>query len=187
MGKVYSKEDIERIANTDPELLTPQERGMKNLIPTMAVKGGPSTNPRGNYKRTPNLGGRIRKLMENEDFLKTILKSTPSQWKDIVDKTPGSIIAAGIVSAATKEIAKVVSDGKPVSKELRDLIDLLNKVGYGEKVVHEAGDSFFEKANINFNVISTPTLEEITGKNQDEEDEQDNENLNQGTDTNKEI
>jgi len=184
MGKTFSKEDIERIANTDPELLTPQERGMKNLIPTMAVKGGPSPNPRGNYKRTPNFGGRIRKLMEDENFLNTILKSTPGQWKDIVDKTPSAIIAAGIVSSATKEVAKAVSDGKPVSKELRDLIDLLNKVAYGEKVVHEAGDSFFEKANINFNVIPTPTLEEITGKNQDEED---NENPNQDTDTNEEI
>lgn len=170
MGKKYSKEDIERIANTPSDLLTPEERGFKNIIPTIGYKGMPPTNPRGNWKKTPQLGTRVRKLMEDEDFLGTILKSTPGQWKGIVDKTPAAIIAAGIVAGATKEIAKAVAENKPISKEVRDLVDLLNKIGYGEKVVHEAGETFFDKATISFNVVSTPTLEEIKDKDADEED-----------------
>ena len=170
MGKKYSKEDIERIASTPADLLTPEERRFKNIIPTIGYKGMPPTNPRGNWKKTPNFGARVRKLMNDEEFLKTILKSTPAQWQGIVDNTPASMIAAGIVAGATKEIAKAVAENKPISKEIRDLVDLLNKIGYGEKVVHKAGETFFDKANISFNVVSTPTLEEIKDKDADEED-----------------
>ena len=81
------------------------------------------------------------------------------------------MIAAGIVAGATKEIAKSVAENKPISKEVRDLVDLLNKIGYGEKVVHEAGETFFDKANISFNVVSTPTLEEIKDKDKDNDEE----------------
>lgn len=169
MGKKYSKEDIERIANTDPELLTPEERGFKNIIPTIGYKGMPPANPRGNWKKTPNFGHRVRKLMEDEELLSTILKSTPNQWKGIVDKTPAAVIAAAIVSNVTKEVAKSLSSDKPISKDVRDLVELLNKIGYGDKVVHEAGDTFFDKANISFSVVKTPTLEEIQNENSEED------------------
>ena len=172
MGKKYSKEDIERIKNTPDDLLTSEERKFKNIIPTIGYKGMPPTNPRGNWKKTPSFSSKVRKLMNDEEFLKTILKSTPSQWQGIVDNTPASMIAAGIVAGATKEIAKSVAENKPISKEVRDLVDLLNKIGYGEKVVHEAGETFFDKANISFNVVSTPTLEEIKDKDKDKDDDE---------------
>lgn len=161
MGKMFSEEDIKRIAATeDPALLTLEERRMKQLIPTMAKKGQ-VLNPNGRPKGSISWSTKVRKLMEDEDFLKTILSGTPKQWEGIVEKTPGSIIAAGIVANATQMIGESVKSGKPINKDLRDIIELLNKIGYGEKVVHEAGESFFEKAKFEFNVVETPKLEDI--------------------------
>lgn len=141
---------------------------MANPNPSPATRFTSTNQPKnkGRKKGSRNFSTSFRKLMTNEKFAKSIIGKTPEQWEGIVDNIPTDVIAAVVVAkiqqAAVTEM--VENPGVPPSKELRESILLLNKLGYGEKVVIEPEESVFERVNLNFNVVqSARTEDELDG------------------------
>ena len=154
--KRYTKEDIEelkKVREENPELLTPEERRLANLKP---VKPGEVRNKTGGKKKgTKYWSTHFKRLMADENFLKTIIKQSPKEWEGIVEDCPADVIAAGIIATVTKEVAKAIAEGKSLDHATQRSIELLNKLGWGEKVVHEVDDEngFFQQPSIQFNVV----------------------------------
>lgn len=164
-----TKEEIQALAKKPYEDLTPEERRLVNLNKGFWEKGQ-SGNPRGPRKGCRNWSTIFHKLMGNEDFLHTIVKSLPKDWQDIVEETPAELIAAGLVATIAKGVAKCLVEEKPLPKDIRDAISLLNKIGYGDKVVYEDPDGVFERTTLNFRVVKPA----ITREEDMSESERDN-------------
>lgn len=163
--KKYTKDDIERLRklrDEDPSQLKPDEARYANLHP---IEKGEVRNPKGRGKGVKNWSTHFKRLMGDEKFLKSIVKSLPSQWTDTVDEVPASVIAAGLIATATQNVARAVAEGRPVDEQTLKIIDRIEKIGYGEKVVHGVDEEqgFFEK--VEFNFITHP------GKKQEEKSE----------------
>lgn len=151
-----TKEEIQALAKKPSEDLTPEERRLVNLNKGFWEKGQ-SGNPRGPKKGCRNWSTIFHKLMGNEDFLHTIVKSLPKDWQDIVEETPAELIAAGLVANIAKGVAKSLTEDKPLPKDIRDAISLLNKISYGDKIVHEDPDGFFSAPVIKYEVVPDRT------------------------------
>lgn len=151
-----TKEEIQALAKKPYDELTPEERRLVNLNKGFWEKGQ-SGNPRGPKKGCRNWATIFHKLMGNEDFLHTVVSSLPKDWQDIVEDTPAELIAAGLVANIARGVAKSLSTDKPLPKDIRDAISLLNKISYGDKVVYEDPDGVFEKTILNFRVVK-PTI-----------------------------
>lgn len=146
----YTREDIEAFKKEDPALLTGEQKRLANLKP---ANKGEVRNPNGNTSIP--WSSYFKKLMNNEDFLNTIISSLPKEWNDIVDKTPASVMAAGIIAVATREIAKKVASGEQIDEKTLRLLDRIKDIGYGDKVTHELDDNgFFEHTKITFEVVN---------------------------------
>lgn len=157
MESKYTKEDLERlrkIREENPELLTPEEKRLANLHP---IEKGEVRNPEGRKKGTKNWSTHFKRLMGDEDFLKTIIGTLPSEWNGIVGDVPADVLAAGLIASAVREVAKATNDGKPIDKKTLDILDRISKFGYGDKVVHEIEDEegFFDKKQIVFQVVDS--------------------------------
>lgn len=148
--KRYTAEDIEALTKKPYEELTPEERRLVNLRPWAK---GQSGNPKGGQPNRIQWASHFKRLMNDKRFLKTIVSNHPQQWRDIVGETSAEVIAGALIGNVLKLAAKSLKDDKPLDKDTRELIALLNKLGYGDKVVHEVEDGFFDKAVINFNVV----------------------------------
>lgn len=146
----YTREDIQALAKKPYEELTAEERRLVNLTPW---KPGQPGNPMGRKKGTVSWSTRIQRLMDDPDFLKTIVASTPREWDGIVGETPADLISAGIVGCLVKQIGKNLTSDEPIPKETRALIALVSKIGYGDKIQHEISDGFFQRGEINFNIV----------------------------------
>lgn len=147
----YTREEIEAIKAKPPELRTPKERGLANLV---SWKPGQSGNPTGkNNWRMKTMAEAAQKLLNSEQFLKTIVKSNPKEWDNIVEGTATDVIIAGLIAGVLRDVSKSLADGKPLSKETRTAIMQLNKLGFGEQVTHKLDEGFFQQAQINFNVV----------------------------------
>lgn len=149
----YTAQDIEELKKKDPSELTPYERGLANLRPNK--KGETGEKHLGSRKKgTPNWSTHFKRLMADEDFLNTIISQLPKKWEGVVDKYPASVIAAGLITTATQQVAKCISEGRPIDEHTLKIIDRISKIGYGDKVVYDAEeDSFFDRVNFNFNVV----------------------------------
>lgn len=146
----YTREDIEALKEQDPALLTPEQRRLVNLKPP---KPGEVRNPTG--KTATHWSTHFKKLMNDEDFLNSIISSLPKEWDEIVDKTPASVIAAGLIAVATREVAKKVASGEQIDEKTLRLVDRIKDIGYGDKVTHEIEDNgFFEHTKITFQVLN---------------------------------
>ena len=150
--KKYTREDIENFKKKDPSELTSEQRRIANLNP---VKPGEVRNPVGKKKGTKNWATHFKKLLNDEKFLDSIITSLPSSWNDIVDKYPASVIAAGLIATATQNVAKSVTEGKPIDDQTLKTLDRIQKFTYGDKVVHDVDEEggFFEQAIFNFSVV----------------------------------
>lgn len=146
----YPEGYFEELQKIPDDELTPEEKRLKNLHPW---KKGQSGNPNGKKKGTKNWSTIFKRLMGDPDFLHTVISSVPSEWQDVVGDAPSEVIAAGVIASVLRDISESTNKGKSLDKNTRDAIDLLNKLGYGEKQVHEVDKSFFEQAQINFNVV----------------------------------
>lgn len=160
MERKYTAEDIEELKKKDPNELTPYERGLANLRPNK--KGETGEKHLGSRKKgTPNWSTHFKRLMGDEDFLNTIISSLPSQWNGVVDKYPASVIAAGLITTATQQVAKSIVEGKPIDEQTLKIIDRISKIGYGDKVVHDVEENgWFEHTKITYEVIPGRKREE---------------------------
>lgn len=140
--------------------LTPKEKKLVNLNP---IKKGEVRNPNGRTKGTKNWSTYFKKLMEDEEFLGTIISSLPSQWNGIVEKYPASVIAAGLIASTTRQVAESVAQNKPIDEHTLKMIDRVQRIGYGEtknvNVDTEEG-SIFDRVNFNFTVVPDREKEE---------------------------
>ena len=159
--KKYTKDDIERLRklrDEDPSQLKPDEAKYANLHP---IEKGEVRNPKGRTKGVKNWSTHFKRLMGDEKFLKSIVKSLPSQWTNTVDEIPASVIAAGLIATATQNVAKAVAEGRPVDETTLKIIDRISKIGYGDKVVHDVEDNgWFEHTKITYEVIPGRRKEE---------------------------
>lgn len=148
--KKYTAKDIEELKKKDPKELTPYERGLANLTPNKAGEKRRGGQKKGSH----NWSTYFKRLMADEDFLKTMISQLPKQWEGVVDKYPASVIAAGLITTATQNVAKCVAEGKPVDEATLKIIDRISKIGYGDSknisVQDESG--FFDKVVFNFEV-----------------------------------
>lgn len=161
MEKKYTAQDIEELKKKDPSELTPKERGLVNLQPN---KPGETGEKRlgGRKKGTPNWSTYFKRLMNDEEFLGTIISSIPKEWEGIVEKYPASVIAAGLIASATRRVAESIVKNEAIDKETLEMIDRINKYGYGEKIQHGVDeDGFFEKTKIVFEVVPDRPREDL--------------------------
>lgn len=152
--KKYTAEDIAELKKKDPSELTAKEKGLANLQPNKPGETG-DKHLGGRKKGTPNWSTHFKRLMADEQFLNTIISALPQQWEGVVDKYPASVIAAGLITTATQQIAKSVVEGKPVDEQTLRIIDRISKIGYGDesKVTLNTEEGFFDKVNFTFNVV----------------------------------
>lgn len=152
--KKYTAKDIEELKKKDPSELTPRERGLANLQPNKLGDTG-DKHLGGRRKGTVNWSTHFKRLMGDEKFLETIVSSLPKQWEGVVDKYPASVIAAGLITTATQQVAKSMVEGKPIDESTLRIIDRISKIGYGDKVGVEVGteEGFFDKVTFNFSVV----------------------------------
>lgn len=151
--KKYTAKDIEELKKKDPSELTPYERGLANLLPNKPGETGEKRRG-GQKKGSHNWSTYFKRLMADEDFLKTMISQLPKQWEGVVDKYPASVIAAGLITTATQNVAKCVAEGKPVDEATLKIIDRISKIGYGDKIVHDVEeDGFFDYTKITFEVV----------------------------------
>lgn len=146
----YSAADIEALKQEDPANLSPMEKRLANLKP---IQKGEVRNPKGRGKGVKNWSTHFKKLMGDEALLKSIISSKPSEWNGVVQDCPADVIAAGLISVVVRSVSESVKNGKPLDYKTAKSIELLNKLGYGEKVVMNTEEGFFDKSVINFNVI----------------------------------
>lgn len=149
-----TREEIEALAKKPYEELTSEERRLVNLSKGFFEKG----HSRGGKKKgCRNWATIFQKLMGDENFLHSIVSSLPKDWTDVVADTPADVIAAALIANVVRETAKCAQSDKPMSKDVRQAIALLNKIGYGDKIVHEDESGVFEKTTLNFRVVP-PTV-----------------------------
>lgn len=135
------------------EKLTQEESRALNMSKGM-IKPGEVRNPKGRGKGTINWSTRIKRLMGDEKFLKTVIKELPETWQGIVDETPADVIAAAMIACVARDASIAVAQGKPLSEQTLKAIDRLGKLGYGDKVVIDSEeDGFFDKVTLNFEVV----------------------------------
>ena len=146
----YTREDINYLKTLPRDQLTPKQRGLVNLNPPTV---GTVLNPKGKQKGMKNWSTHFQKLMGSETFFKTIVNKMPGEWDNLVDNTPGEVIAAGLIAITSREIMKALSSGRSIDRNTKEAISLINKLGFGEKFVVDTDDSFFHKTVINFNVV----------------------------------
>lgn len=153
----YDRKYIEWLKEQPIEELTPEQRRLRNLNP---IKNGEVRNPNGAKKGSKHWSTYFQKIMDDPEFFNTFIKSVPQKWTNIVDNSSAKAIAAAVVFSTTKNCLETVATGKEIDKDTRDMIALLNKIAYGDKITYSADDSFFNSPVINFNVV--PDREEKT-------------------------
>lgn len=147
----YTAKDIEELKKKDPSELTPKERGLANLRP---IKGDEPYRQVGRKKGVVNWSTQFQKLMNDERMLEAIARQQPKQWSGVVGQYPATVIAAGVITIATREVLKALEQDKNLSIATLKTLELIGKLGYGDKLVHETdGEGFFNRAVFNFEVV----------------------------------
>lgn len=135
--------EIEELKKRPREELTPKERKLVNL----------KVNFNGRPKGTKNWSTIFRKLMNDEKFLNTLIASKPKDWNGMVGDTPADMLAAVIIASTIRSAAKYIGQDKPLPKDVREMILLVSKLTYGDKVKIESDGGFFQQPVINFSVV----------------------------------
>lgn len=146
----YDRKYIEWLKEQPVEDLTPEQRRLRNLTP---LQKGTVLNPNGGKKGVKHWSTIFQKMMEDEQFFHTFVKSIPKEWDSIVENSSAKAIAAAVISATVRKCMECTAKQQPIDKDTREMIALLNKIGYGDKVVYSTDDSFFNNPVINFNVV----------------------------------
>lgn len=145
----YTADEIEELKKKDPSELTSHERQLVNLKPVR--EGDPKRANSGRKKGCVNWSTQFQNLMNDERMLEAIAHQMPKKWSGVVGEYPATVIAAGVVTIATREVLKAMEQDKNLSIATLKTLELIGKLGYGDKVVHEAdGDGFFNQAVFNF-------------------------------------
>lgn len=155
----YDRRYIEWLKTQEPETLTPEQRRLRNLKP---ARDGEVRNPNGPKKGVKHWSTHFRKLMEDEDFFKTFVSGVPKEWEGIVDNSSAKAIAAAVIASTSRRCMECLAKNEPLDRETREMVALLNKLGYGDKVVIEdiEGNSPFNRPALFFDVIPSKHPEE---------------------------
>ena len=98
--------------------------------------------------------------MDDTKIFQTFVKSLPKEWEGIIDNSSAKAIAAAVIATTTRKSLEKASKNEDFDKDTREMIALLHKIAYGDKITYSADDSFFNSPVINFNVV--PDREEKT-------------------------
>lgn len=141
--------------------MTPEElkeRNKKNLEKARAVRdenrrkkeaeiaAGTYVAPPAKARRPRNLAKIVRELLEDEELLDQMMPNQPEMWSLLPNKNAGAII--GWVMA---------------TKAMQGNIDAANwvrKTAYGDKVLLETEDGFFQKTEFNIQVVPPKKIDE---------------------------
>lgn len=153
----YDRKYIEWLKEQPIEELTPEQRRLRNLNP---IKNGEVRNPNGAKKGSKHWSTYFQKMMDDPKFFQTFVKSLPKEWEGIIDNSSAKAIAAAVIATTTRKSLEKASKNEDFDKDTREMIALLHKIAYGDKITYSADESFFNSPVINFNVV--PDREEKT-------------------------
>lgn len=155
----YDRRYIEWLKTQDPNTLTPEQRKLRNLKP---VKRGEVRNPEGGKKGALHWSTYYRKLMDDPEFFKTFITGVPKEWEGLINNSAAKAIAAAVITSTSKRCMECLAKNEPLDKDTREMVALLNKLGYGDKFVIEdsEGNSPFNRPALYFDVIPSKKLEE---------------------------
>lgn len=149
----YTADEIEELKKKDLNELTSHERQLINLKPVR--EGDPKRANSGRKKGSVNWSVQFQRLMNDERMIEAIAHQVPKKWSGVVGQYPATVIAAGVITIATREVLKAMEQDKSLSIATLKTLELIGKLGYGDKVVHEADseNGFFNTAVFNFEVL----------------------------------
>jgi len=154
MGQHYTKEQIEELKKRPYGELTSEERKIVNLN----LFNSTDHRAKGREKGSITWSTRFQKYMEDAKLVDLAKKIKPGAFAsvgDTKDKTPADMIAAGLIVNVMASLQEYVDTGKPLNKDVREAIALLNKIGYGDKVTHSFEDAgFFQAPVIKYEVLA---------------------------------
>ena len=157
MGKETSREEIEELAKKPREELTPHERSLVALLPLMNKPGCTKETMKGGRKAGGhNWSWYFKKLMNDPDFMDTIMRTRPESWcqNEKYGDVPGEALAAGVITIVTKSVIEAMQKNQKLDQATLKTLEIIGKLGFGDKVTHELeGKSFFDKTELVFNVV----------------------------------
>lgn len=157
MATGLTRADIEELAKKDPSELSGQERTLVGLLKSMNQKGCSKENMNGGRKKGGhNWSWYFRKIMNDPEFMQTIMAVRPEQWcqNEKYGDVPGEAIAAGVITIAVRSVMDAMEKNQKLDGATLKTLEVIGKLGFGDKITHEIdGDSFFDKTELVFNVV----------------------------------
>ena len=155
--KKLSPELREMIKATPTDEL--REHGPEHLLTVfLAVKGDHVINDYATIesrregakttKQLKDLSALVRRMLNQPEIVRALLKNTPSYVKNLSragEATPAEVIVCVLIAKAMEGDVRAV--------------DQLRKMGYGDKVTVEAGDSFFNKEQLRLEVVDPKQID----------------------------
>ena len=118
----------------DPEKRAAQLNNLKKFEP-----GDKRINRAGRPKGVKSWGTIVQTMLADEALLDKLVKNKPSYWNDLEQKNAANLIVATM-------LVKAMSGDQKAA-------DWLRKTGFGDKLVHELEDGFFEKQKLTIEIV----------------------------------
>lgn len=122
--------------------MTPEEKREKKLANLKPfTKGDPRINRAGRKPGVKNWGKVVQDLLGDEELLKKIMgnKSLPAYAETLPNKNAANIIVATM-------LIKAIQGDMQAANWLR-------RTGFGDKVLHDFEDGFFEKSKLTIKIV----------------------------------
>lgn len=133
--------------------LTPEERKKIQLANLKSWKPGQSGNPNGRPKGIKNWSTIVQDLLADEKLLKQMLSTSKNKPK-FLEALPTNNAANAIVATM---IVKSIGGDKQAAEWLR-------KTGFGDKMIHEMEDGFFQTKKLEVEVVKSDHKNERDSK-----------------------
>ena len=117
----------------DPEK---RETQLNNL---QSFKKGVSGNPKGRPKGLKNWSSIVQQLLADEKLIDKVVSKKPAYWDDLPTKNGANAIVVAMMIRAMQGEQKAA--------------DWLRKTGFGDKLIHDFEEGFFEKSSFNINIV----------------------------------
>lgn len=113
-----------------------RETQLNNL---QSFKKGVSGNPKGRPKGLKNWSSIVQQLLADEKLIDKVVAKKPAYWDDLPTKNGANAIVVAMMIRAMQGEQKAA--------------DWLRKTGFGDKLIHDFEEGFFEKNSFNINIV----------------------------------